>query len=287
MPELPSVPPPRVQQEIERITALPEDLGDAGFGNPLSVAVERPGYWEESKSLAYGFLLALPLAVFVEVVVVTQHLPALRTVGNLFLSLLQILGSTGSRVLLGLAVVGIALYLVYHFRTTRTWPRPHYLLLMVLEGFLWAFVLHALYALSSGHARFFVGHDTSILKGSDFPLFGIHPDAANFPLVGTALGIGAGVYEELAFRVLLFNGVRAVAESMRVETNPTVVAVLISATVFTLAHLTVSTDPTYLVGIFIGGVLLSTLYATRGFGVTAVAHASNDIILTFGFIGIG
>ena len=104
------------------------------------------------------------------------------------------------------------------------------------------------------------------------------------------LSLGAGLYEELFFRVLLvslliwiFNkwfGTKSWASYAS--------AILLSAILFSAAHYSGNMGDPFTMSSFlfrfIFGVILNGIYVWRGFGVTAWTHALYDIIVII-FLG--
>lgn len=104
-----------------------------------------------------------------------------------------------------------------------------------------------------------------------------------FPL-GTQLviSLGAGIYEELLFRVLLVSGLLALGLRLGWRRPVTVaVAVVLSALIFSAFHYVGPYGDPLTLGSFtfraIAGLLLSGLYVARGFGITAWTHALYDV----------
>src|SRR5262245_52837817 len=99
------------------------------------------------------------------------------------------------------------------------------------------------------------------------------------------LSLGAGLYEELLFRVLL---VSALAAGARIvlgfgRTGAGVVATVVGALIFSAFHYIGKYGDPFTLQSFvfraISGVAFSALYLTRGFGITAWTHALYDAFL--------
>jgi hypothetical protein len=97
------------------------------------------------------------------------------------------------------------------------------------------------------------------------------------------LSLGAGLYEELAFRVLL---VAALAKGAQLalgwsRRNAGILAVLVGALLFSAFHYVGPYGDPLELGSFtyraIAGMVFSALYLTRGFGITAWTHALYDV----------
>lgn len=103
-------------------------------------------------------------------------------------------------------------------------------------------------------------------------------------------GIGAGIFEELLFRVIILRGLFLFfTQSQRVisfeDNMPAFLkATIISSVIFALMHIGSLPNLFGLIPIFLGSVAFSFLYAKRGYGVTAGAHIIYDLCLLFGII---
>ncbi|MCH8883777.1 MAG: CPBP family intramembrane metalloprotease [SAR324 cluster bacterium] len=93
--------------------------------------------------------------------------------------------------------------------------------------------------------------------------------------------IGAGLFEEFLFRVILLNLLLMVTRLVLAEWLSAVVAILAASFVFSLAHyigpLGDAIDIHSFLFRWVAGLLFTVLYYLRGFGVTAYAHALYDI----------
>jgi hypothetical protein len=99
------------------------------------------------------------------------------------------------------------------------------------------------------------------------------------------LSLGAGLYEELLFRVLLVSGLLLVARRV-FRWRPTLAntfAVGVGALIFSAFHyIGPFGDPLRLDSFVfraIAGVAFSALYVFRGFGITAWTHALYDVLV--------
>ncbi len=96
------------------------------------------------------------------------------------------------------------------------------------------------------------------------------------------ISLGAGIYEELVFRVLLISGLVAVGLALGLRRPAAVgLAAVLSALIFSTFHYVGAFGDTWSLASFtfraIAGLLLSGLYVWRGFGITAWAHALYDV----------
>jgi hypothetical protein len=107
------------------------------------------------------------------------------------------------------------------------------------------------------------------------------PDPAMQQLVSF---VGAGIYEETLFRLLLFSGLRWLL--LRVEIpwpGAGVLAAMVSALMFSAAHNIGPYGETFQPFVFafraLAGLYFVMLYQLRGFGVAVGAHAGYDVLV--------
>lgn len=235
-------------------------------------------YWEASRAPRYSLLFALPLLVFYQVLAATVPPGPHGGVRNGADVLLQavfiwLAGSWGPRIFMA-CLIGAGLWLVA--RDLRVNP-----------GRLRVTVFGLMLAEAVGLALAFgvvVGGLTAALLGEPPPL----AIPAGEPLTrGTVLmlSLGAGIYEELLFRVVLVSLFAWVARRVfgwRPLAAGTT-ATLAGALVFSAFHYIGPYGDAWELYSFvfrtIAGVFFSALYLTRGFGITAWTHALYDVFL--------
>lgn len=121
-----------------------------------------------------------------------------------------------------------------------------------------------------------------------------HPDAgapgAHSLMTSIVTGVGAGIYEELVFRLILICMLMALFQDLigMSHQNSVVLSVMISAALFSAHHHVVWVDGglrrtdvvDWMAFTFrtIAGVYFAILFAIRGFGITAGTHAFYNII---------
>jgi hypothetical protein len=232
-------------------------------------------YWEESRSHRYSLLFALPLLLLYELLEAVAPVRVtggvVRNGADVLLTALftSLLGPRGPMVFMAL-VIGVALVLVW--RDRRNGPiRPSVFFLMFAESC----VLALLFGLVIGTATVkLLGPLRALAAGGnglDGPL-----------LARLTLSLGAGLYEELLFRVVIVamisNALRLIGFS-RVTSG--VVAVIVGALLFSAFHyIGPLGEPIRLESFvfrFLAGLGFSALYLTRGFGITAWTHALYDV----------
>jgi hypothetical protein len=102
-----------------------------------------------------------------------------------------------------------------------------------------------------------------------------------------ALSLGAGLYEELFFRVILVSVLIWVFQKVFNNKNWAAItaAVILSAFLFSMVHYVGSMgDPFTLSSFayrFVFGLMLNGIYVWRGFGIAAWTHALYDLMVLF------
>ena len=100
-----------------------------------------------------------------------------------------------------------------------------------------------------------------------------------------AVSVGAGLYEELLFRMILIAGIHTVVCNFFKQSDAMGlgIGVFASAILFALYHDLPNAgtlSPIVLFFFFGAGVYLGVLYITRGFGIAAATHAWYDVVAT-------
>lgn len=244
-------------------------------------------YTQETKRFAYGVVAVLPLLAVYEYGVWQG---ALGRALNGADALLQIAlawvaaffgihyGTWLIAVVVGILAAGFGIYLKrQHVRI-----RPSYLLGMFFEaaamGVALAVAVHLMLDRTLPHFFTFAPNPGVVrqlaLQGLD----------TTWPKVVAA--VGAGVFEELLFRVLLLGFLYrlwAGRGALGDDTSATTRAILLSSALFAALHLG-SVGIGGLISIFSTSLLLSGLYLARGYGIAALAHTAYDLYLMFGVV---
>jgi len=232
-------------------------------------------YWADSRSHRYSLLFALPLLLLYELL---EAVAPVRSAGGvvrngadvLLTSLFTAaLGPRGPLVFMAL-VIGGALVLVWRDRRGAAPLRVSTFATMLLESIALALCFGLVIGTATIHL---IGPLRSLAAGS--PLEGS-------VLARLTLSLGAGLYEELLFRVvivaLISNGLRLLGFSRLVAG---VVAVVVGALLFSAFHyIGPFGEPMQLESFVfrtLAGLAFSALYLTRGFGITAWTHALYDV----------
>ena len=163
-------------------------------------------------------------------------------------------------------MIGIAFALIplAKSRSSGVKLKANYFLLMFAETFAYSLVLGV--ALQS------------ILRLSGLAAGG----PGNGALQNFALSLGAGLFEEIIFRVLLLNLLfYLLSYVFKNKVTTAVIAVLAASFLFSLSHYVGSMADSWQLYSFmfrwIAGMLFTVLYFIRGFAITAYTHALYDI----------
>jgi hypothetical protein len=240
-------------------------------------ATTRPSYWELSRSPRYSMAFALPLLLLYEAlaVVVNQGTGlGIRNGADVLLRSVAatVLGERGP-LLFGALVALVLAAIAIRDARGKEGPRPRIITVMLVES--------AVLALAFGLV---VGVVTAQLLDVLPALSIAQPEAMAWPVM-LMVSLGAGVYEELVFRVLLVSGLLLAARTLLGlgRVSATAFAVVIGALIFSAFHyIGPYGDPLELPSFVfrtVAGLAFSGLYVTRGFGITAWTHALYDVFL--------
>ena len=237
------------------------------------------GYLRLSRTHSYSLALAVPLLLLYEAGAVwvarTSDVP-LRNGADVLLRTLLAAGGVQTTLALTALLLLVVLALVVSER--RRAPAP-------LRGGVFVGMLaeSAVYALLFGVV---VGTATQwVMQGIGAPLSADGGMMARVPLAqGIVLSLGAGIYEELLFRVLLAGGLFVLfTQGGLPRVRSGVFAALLSALAFSAFHyLGPYGDPWALSSFtfrFLAGLAFSALFLLRGFGIAAWTHALYDVFL--------
>jgi Type II CAAX prenyl endopeptidase Rce1-like len=234
----------------------------------------QPTYFQLSRSPHYGLVFAIPLLMAYEGFALFLNHSDLYGIRNsadvflkLFLAYMGIHGFFG----FGAAMI-VALILV---RVVAGEPRLGAIRVGVLG---WMLAESLVYSLVFGAI---VSAMTHLFLAQPFPL--------SRP-AQILVSLGAGIYEEFVFRVLLLAGLVFVLHRLlRLQQHVAYgVAAVLGAVLFSAFHyLGPFGDPLQLPSFvfrFIAGLILTGLYLCRGYGITAYTHSLYDLWITFGVI---
>jgi len=243
-------------------------------------------YWRLSRAPRYSLLFALPLLAAYEglAALLSQSGGAqVRNGAEVLLAALfsAVAGPRGSMILVGLVVLGCVALAAWDMRRSGIRLQPRVFGMMLAES--------AVLAVAGG---VLLGVATARLLHAVSPHLALLTSAAPAPAEAAfgwptrlMLALGAGLFEELVFRVLL---VGALAFALRRVLGASTVlaggiASLVGALVFSAAHYVGAYGDAFTLASFtfraLAGLFFSVLYVLRGFGIAAWTHALYDVMV--------
>lgn len=264
--------------------------------NPFTPRPADGGYWALTRTHCYSLLFALPLLLAYEalLLLVNQLRPDGHGVSNaaeaILRRLLALVGAGGAATLL-LLLIGLAAWLIRSElrQQPELWPpQPRIFWLMLLESAAWAFFLGNAVGWLTARLTLSVG-----LVGPTLLQAGRQTLSLPEHLV---LSLGAGLFEELLFRVILVSGLAALLVAL--QRHPTIaegfawmgldgrlratlLAALLSALSFSLLHYVGPFGDAFTLQSFtfrfLAGLAFTAVFLLRGFGIVAWAHALYDL----------
>ncbi len=244
-------------------------------------------YHDLTRTATYGFLAALPLLFIYEMMIMlvnNGNAYAVRISAEVWLK--RMLGHFG---LAGMHILGLVVFLVgvaiFYYERRRDIPvRPRYFGGIMAESSVYAIVLALL--ISS-----FVGFLFAMAPVLEPALFAAAPQHAEPNVwMRLTLSIGAGIYEELFFRVLLVGGLyMALKWVLPKAVYAYVIAAVVGAFLFSAVHYFGSLGDDFTFASFtfrfLFGLSLNAVFLLRGFGVAAWTHALYDVMVVTHFFG--
>ncbi len=224
-------------------------------------------YWRYSRSAYYSAVAALPLLVGYEILIVLSQSPywGIRNAADAwirtFLMAFDLQAQHLTFVLIG---ISLALIPIAKSRARGIKLKANYFALMLAESLAFSLVL-------------------GIVLQSILRLGGLSSGGPGSGLMqNLALSVGAGLFEEIIFRVLLLNLLFLLLSPLfKKKVVSAVVAVLLASFLFSLSHYVGTMADTWQLYSFMfrwaAGLLFTVLYFIRGFAITAYTHALYDI----------
>jgi hypothetical protein len=247
------------------------------------ISLRTGGYWRSACAPRYSLSFALPLLVAYEALAFFLSQMEVARVRNgadvLLKSLFVALGGREGLALFGLVLVGGGAVLVWRDVQRSGRIRPGYFLLMAGEAIAYALLFGMVAATLTGLLLPSLSTVTSVSYAGV-----VSPTEWSLP-TQLMISLGAGIYEELLFRVLLVSGLVLVGTRVLrwSSTQASILAVVLGAAIFSAFHyLGPYGEPFGLVSFTfrtVAGLLFSALYILRGFGITAWTHALYDVLL--------
>ena len=226
-------------------------------------------YLLKSRTSFYSFLFTLPLFFLYEVNILFLSWDDILVVRNGADFLLRnILESFDIYGLYGLGLVFflglLVTYIFFIKEDQKQEVNVNFLFIMLAESMLWSVFLYFL-----------------LFK---FMVLLMNPVGKTI-LQQVTLAIGAGIYEEFLFRVLLIAGLSGILGFVFMwdKTFKNIIAVVLSGGIFSAFHFMGEYGDFFSMELFLirffAGLILGVLYMYRGFGITAYTHSIYDLIV--------
>jgi len=252
--------------------------------------VESDDYFTLSRRPLYALVVLTPLVALYEVLAIA-HLTNTKDQTQLTIKAENMLGQmfkvfsvTG---LLAPALLMLTVLLIWHVLSKDRWAiRPGVVAGMFVESVLWALPLLVL-----GAVVLQVGAKVAPAAAA-LNAAGLAEELTARPWQARlAISLGAGIYEELVFRLIGLAVLHIILRDLlrMPKLAAEVLAVLLTAVAFAFYH-DVYAGGSGLAAIkwadlsffFAAGVYFAVLYLSRGFGIVVLCHAAYDIIVLLG-----
>jgi len=239
------------------------------------VNVSGNHYLDKTRGILYSYLACLPLLALYEILIrISQPSAeyAVRiSVDVWFRTLFSFLGLNALSAVLMIAAFTGAI-IVYQKRSELKHLKKAYFGYMLLESFFYAILVGTLIGIFL---------EAILLIDASNPLYQLNK------LQLIALSLGAGLYEELFFRVILVSALVYLLN--KVFTTKYIaysLSAIIAALIFSGVHYIGEYGDIFTVSSFLFrflfGLALNIIYVTRGFGIAAWTHAIYDLlVITF------
>ena len=226
-------------------------------------------YLTVSKSPLYSFIFTLPLFLLYEVgifLISSRDIDQLRNGADVLMrQVLESFGIYGMYGFGGTFLIGFLIAFIRQKKKLRTSEiESRFLLIMFFESIVWATLL--------------------VIMMIKIPTF-LSLSNEDHLIQQVVLAIGAGIYEEFVFRVLLISGLAILFGLIFNwgEFGKTFLSVIISSAIFSIFHFFGSYGDTFSFPLFFvrffAGIFLAMIYIFRGFGITAYAHSIYDLFV--------
>ena len=226
-------------------------------------------YLRYTRSPLYSFLFTLPLFIIYEIgllVSTSEDLSYFRNGADaLMRKMLSVFGIAGLFWIGGVFLFG---FLIIYFLQKYSWDeyeiKSGYFLSMVFESIMWSYILFIF--MSNMHILLMAPSGYRVIQN-------------------VTLAIGAGIYEEILFRVILiflFNYIFALVFQWK-NYLKVGMSIIFASGFFSLFHFIGEFGDYFSFNVFmirfLAGISLGILYYFRGFGITAWTHSLYDLIV--------
>jgi len=219
-------------------------------------------YFKQTREPRYSFLMVLPLLLAYEYEAFSLNhsdITGIRNGADIFLK--KILGLLGLHGHLAVAFI-ICLSMLLVYRREKEKPvKFNYFIFIFIECIIYSLIL-----------------EPAVLKLRSLLAISKH---AQFVAC-----LGAGIYEELLFRLIMFTGTYKILKKLLdMEYLSLISAILISSVFFSYFHYWGSMADTLTISSFtyrfLAGIILCLLYYFRGLGIAAYTHTFYDLMVFY------
>lgn len=227
-------------------------------------------YFSATSSLKYGFIMSLPLLILYEALIgitAPETGAVVRLTTDIWIRSIASLVGVSTLKFTAFIVLTMALVVWYRTKDNPVAVHGRFLLLMIVESAVWALFLWWLVSGAIGAVFAFAADDASVSVGQQF-----------------ALSLGAGLYEELVFRVLLVPFLVFLFFKAGFGPKGSLFAgIVVGALLFSAVHYMGSMGDVFTVQSFtfrfLFGLALNALLMIRGFGITAWTHSLYNVMV--------
>lgn len=229
-------------------------------------------YFNTTHSLLYSYFVSLPLLLLYELLIFLSK-PESEHIVRISVDVwIKTLFSYIGRDVLSISLIIIAIigfFVIYRERKRLTTLKLKYFFIMVGEATCYAFLLALL---------------ISTTVSSLLQMIQVNPADTLSTTQLLALSLGAGLYEELFFRVILVSALLYLFERVFARQQLAYgVAIVLAAAIFSGVHYIGALGDTFTVASFLFrflfGLALNAIYLWRGFGMAAWTHAIYDLMV--------
>jgi len=231
-------------------------------------------YFRESGSLLYSYLICLPLLLLYEILIQisqpgSDYLIRI-SVDAWFKAIFSVFGLNALSFTLFIAAA-LGVIILWNDRSRLKYVKIKYFFLMLAESLIYAVLLAVLIS--------------AFLQSLLMAMVSFSPPFEELTrLQLLALSLGAGLYEELFFRVILVSALLWVFKKVFIKNWVAyTTAVILAALCFSAVHYTGEFGDPFYIGSFLFrflfGLALNLIYVMRGFGMAAWTHAIYDVLV--------
>lgn len=224
-------------------------------------------YLTRSRNLPKSFLFILPLLVFYEIGIVLYGAETKNAADVIVKKPFEFFGDSATLAFNSLIII-ISLYSIFHIEKKNR---------LNCKIFFPMFFESVIYGFSLGYVILFFVHG--------YLPFDITNSYVQSFIKGIIISLGAGIYEEILFRLLLLSAIYVIIVKA-LKTNPIIgslCSILICAFIFSIMHYMGPSGDSFSISSFsfrlVAGIILSAIFIFRGLGIAVYTHAIYDILV--------